>query len=178
MPQVMGTARLSPRSSVSGRLTPSLLARRCVSDSQTPSSTRSPSRASCPTLHVPSARRSRTSTAPINQIAARMATELGRERPTVVDEGAVTAGALASAAVASLPITGWARPDFGAIGADALDDLLLSRSGIAVLVPIAGAEEVCCIHGAAGSTGIVHAGKMKTSAGIARWPMTAAVHTA
>src|SRR5882672_7089094 len=70
MPHVTGTASLSPRRRIKGRVTPSRLARRWVSDNHIPSSTRAPSRASWPTLHVPIASRSRTTTAPANQIVA------------------------------------------------------------------------------------------------------------
>jgi hypothetical protein len=38
--------------------------------------------------------------------------------------------------------------------------------------------DVLVIHGAGGSTGILHAGRIRTSSGMARCPMTAAVHRA
>src|SRR5690348_16213528 len=126
MPHVIGTARLSPRSSVRGRVTPSRLARRCVNDSQTPSSTRAPSRASCPTLHVPIASRSRTSAAPTSQMVARIIGALGRAEIAPLLEGEAIEGALAPASIASLPAAGWALPTVGAIGADAAGDLSIS----------------------------------------------------
>ena len=72
----------------------------------------------------------------------------------------------------------WAS-EAGANGADAFDLVVIAAalfsSGAAA---IAGDTVFGCIHDAAGSKGIFHAGRMKTRAGIVRWPITAAVQTA
>ena len=169
MPQVTGTARLSPRSSVIGRLTPSRLATRCVSESQTPSSTREPTRARRPTFHVPMASLRSTSAAPMNQSDARIAIVLGALRGMVAPDFEAMSGAWTPASVACVPAPGWARPGVGATEADASDDLLLL---LALCTAPASAGVVVtgclCIHDAAGRTGRFQAGRRKTSAGMAR----------
>jgi hypothetical protein len=55
----------------------------------------------------------------------------------------------------------------------------LSRVVPGALEPRAAADDADAdTHGLAGSTGTVHAGRIRTKAGIARCPMTAAVQTA
>jgi isopentenyl phosphate kinase len=60
------------------------------------------------------------------------------------------------------------------------DDVLTPAELLGVFSRVLNAEgaDVLVIHGAGGSTGIVHAGRIRTSSGIARCPMTAAVHRA
>src|SRR5687767_1523227 len=172
MPHVTGTARLSPRRRVSGRLTPRRFASFCVSDSQTPSSTRAPSRASRPTRHVPTARRKSTTRAPASQIAAIMERSESDRRssagtalwlPAVLGDSSasrVTPGDLVSICGEASDVTG--AP---AITAE----------------PFCGEATVTsatCVHGASGRSGSLHEGSMNANTGIARWPTTAAVHTA
>jgi hypothetical protein len=66
----------------------------------------------------------------------------------------------------------------GATGPDAFDTDVTSLLSFGRAEAGVELDTDCRIHGAAGKTGIVHAGRMKTSAGIARWPITAAVQTA
>src|SRR6266550_932050 len=169
MPKVTGTARLSPRSSVIVRLKPSRLATRCVSESQTPSSTREPTRASRPTFHVPMASLRSTRTAPMNQRDAKTAIVLGALRVIAAPVFEAMSGASTPASVACVPTAGWARPRVGATEADAFDDLLLLLALFTAL-PSAGVVVTgCrCIHEAAGKTGRFQAGRRKTSAGMAR----------
>src|SRR3954465_14583922 len=64
IPQVTGTPRLLPRMRVSGRRMSSDCARRVISESQLPSTTRSPVTAIRDTCTVPSARRDSTARQP------------------------------------------------------------------------------------------------------------------
>src|SRR2546423_5932376 len=174
MPHVTGTARRSPRKSVSGRDTPSRFARRCVNDNHAPSSTRAPTRARRPTCQVPSARRSRTSVAPTNQIAATTASLLtGNER---ADETTVagwegialrTAGSV-RVVVCSAGVLSIAPPT----------DLSTTDGDTASEVSTTDGVDSLATHGAAGSNGIRHAGNSNMKTGIARCPITAALHTA
>ena len=110
-------------------------------------------------------------------MAARMAMPLvrpeelfGRGEADVPRDSAPDSVACVLAAV-------WAS-EAGASGADAFDLVVITAALFSSGAAIAGDTVVGCIHDAAGSKGIFHAGRMKTSAGIARCPITAAVQTA
>src|SRR2546423_4208917 len=101
--------------------------------------------------------------------------------PTPVPTTVVETGAICKeepAPEAPVLAAGWV-PVAGATGADVCGGVVMSALRIAASPAGAVLAAVGdCIHGAAGSSGIFHAGRMTTSAGMAIWPITAAVQTA
>src|SRR5689334_1868946 len=172
MPHVTGTARRSPRSRVSGRETPRRLASRWVRDNHAPSSTRAPTRASRPTCQVPSARRSKTSVAPTNQIVARMANGLlGNGMPNRTPAAGLEGRAMLTA---DSVLTGFSPTEDLLIAAltdgSVSDDEVASGLGAMAASGPATFDWVASlgVHGAGGSSGIRHAGSSSTKTGMAR----------